>query len=111
MTEHITDCIIWPSERTAVLCSGERVYQVVRGLVSIFIIFFPLWQGSRQSGAADQDSAGQEVAGTRRRYLVNCANLVGGASCLGKAVPGSDLRAIDELEEERNPRCGRRMVD
>ena len=54
------------------------------------------------------------MAGTGRRYLVNCATLGGGgggASCLGKAVPGSDLRAIDGLEEERNPRGGRRMVD
>lgn len=52
------------------------------------------------------------MAGTGRWYLVNCANLEGGgASSLGKAVPGSDVRAIDGLEEERNPRGGRRMVD
>ena len=81
---------------------------MVRGLVSIFTILFPLWQGksewSRRSGQC------RARGGRYRKVVLGELCQPRGASCLGRAVPGRDLRATDGLEEERDSRGGRRMV-
>ena len=88
-TKHITDCIIWPNERTVSEDRHRDCCVMIwwksllgsNGSGFYFTILFPLWQGSSQSGA-DQDNVGQEVAGTGRWYLVNCAKLGGWGWCI-----------------------------
>lgn len=62
-------------------------------MLSIVTTLLPLWQGSSQSGTEDQDNAGQQMVGAGGGGLGESCQPRCGASCLGKAVPGNDLRA------------------
>ena len=61
-------------------------------MLSILTTLLPLWQGSSQSGA-DQENAGQQMVGAGGGGPGESCQPRRGASCLGKAVPGNDLRA------------------